>query len=80
MQWNKRVAFVAEEHVTNDNGPELGAAAATARGSTLKVIISGKIRANIDVDTMASRFCMTSGILNDMKLLIPIATQTLARR
>ena len=75
-QWNKRVAFV-EEQATNDSGPELGAAAATARGLTLKVMINGKIRANIDVDTMASRSCMTSGILDDMKLLTPIATQTL---
>ena len=71
------MAFVAEEQATNDSGPELGAAAATSRGSTLKVMINGKIRANIDVDTMASRSCMTSGILDDMKLLTPIATQTL---
>ena len=40
-------------------------------------MINGKIRANIDVDTMVSRSCMTSGILDDMKLLTPIATQTL---
>ena len=53
-QLNKRVAFVAEEQAANGSGSELGAAAATARGSTLKVLINGKIRANIDVDTMAS--------------------------
>ena len=78
-QWNKRVSFGIEEQVTGGGGPELGAAAAAARGSTLKVMINGKISANIDVDTMASRSCMTSGIHEDMKVLAPIAIQTLTQ-
>ena len=78
-QWSKRVAWVEEEEetVTDDNGPDLSAAAHAASGSTLKVVINGKIRAKIDVDTMASRSCMSSGILDDLRMLTPIATQTL---
>jgi hypothetical protein len=66
-----------EETATDDNGPDLSAAAHAASGSTLKVVINGKIWAKIDVDTMASRSCMTSGILDDLRMLTPIATQTL---
>ena len=37
------------------------------------------IEANIDVDTMASKSCMTTGMLEDLRLLIKIATQKLTR-
>ena len=49
--WNKRVAFASEEAMKSDEGFEVGAAAGAVRGSALKVIINGKIDANIDVDT-----------------------------
>jgi hypothetical protein len=72
------VSFGKEEQATGGGG-ELGAAAVAARGSKLRVLINGKINANIDVDTMASRSCMTSGILEDMQILAPIAVHTLTQ-
>ena len=77
-QWNKRVSFGSEDQ-TAVGGSESGAAAVAARGSTLRVLINGVINANIDVDTMASRSCMTSGILQDMQIVAPIAVQTLTQ-
>ena len=77
-QWNKRVSFGCEDQTAVD-GNEAGAAAGAARGSTLQVLINGVINAKIDVDTMASRSCMTSGILQDMQIVAPIAVQTLTQ-
>ena len=75
---DERVSFGIEDQATGGSS-ELGAAAVAARGSTLRVLINGKINANIDVDTMASRSCMTSGILHDMQIIAPIAVQTLTQ-
>jgi hypothetical protein len=77
-QWNKRVSYAPEVSVSRDDEePERSAVAGAARGSTLKVVINRRIEAKIDVDTMASRSCISSGILADLRLLTPIASQTL---
>ena len=75
----QRVAFAAEEAMKGDDVSKVGAVAGAVRGSALKVIINGQIEANIDVDTMASKSCMTIGMLEDLRLLIPIATQKLTK-
>ena len=62
----------------DDKGPEFGAAACAASGSTLKVVINGKIEATIDVlRYYGVQVLYDLWILDDLRLLIPITTQTL---